>query len=288
MHPSNRIAVVQFDPQLGKVRENISKVEALTAQLQPGSVDLLCFPEMAFTGYCFASFSDIRPFLEDSIDGETSRFCCSIAKRLRCHVICGYPEKLSGYSESRQSDDLAANSAILISPEGKLLSNYRKSNLFEFDKPWAEAGNGFTTLDLPAPLGRTVIAICMDLNPFPPAEWTSSGGPFEVAEHIRGTNADTLIFLCNWLDSGEDPDCEWDTRTLQYWVARLKPLWDEEYDTDLSTDRVRTVIICNRTGLEQGVLFAGTSVVFRMSRRDGPEIVGMMKRKTEGARIWTT
>jgi len=242
---------------------------------------------MALTGYCFEDFLEIKPHLESPFDGPTARFCSSIAKRLHCHVICGYPEELSGYSETRGSHGLAANSAMIVSPEGLLLGNYHKSNLFELDKPWAESGTGFSTLDLPAPLGRTVVAICMDLNPFPPAEWTSAQGPFEVAEYVHDKEADTLVLLCNWIDSGDEPNCEWDIGTLQYWITRLKPIWDEWDDKDLSSDRKRTVVICNRTGLERGVLFGGTSAVFRMSRRNGPEIVGVMKRKTEGVRLLT-
>jgi len=149
-------------------------------------------------------------------------------------------------------------------------------------------GTGFTAFDLPVPLGRTVVAICMDLNPFPPAEWTSAEGPFEVAEYVCDTDANTLVLLCNWLDSEDESDCEWNIGTLKYWVARLKPLWYDWVGKDLNADRERTVVICNRTGLERGVLFGGTSVVFKMSQRNGPEIVGMMKRKTEGVRLWTT
>jgi len=95
---------------------------------------------MALTGYCFENFSEIEPFLESPSDGPTSRFCSLIARRLQCHVICGYPEALCGYSEARGSHGLAANSAMVISPEGSVLGNYRKSNLYELDKSWAESG----------------------------------------------------------------------------------------------------------------------------------------------------
>lgn len=129
--------------------------------LSPGQVDLLVLPEMALSGYMFKSLSEIRPYLERPVVGATAVLASSLAKRLECHVVAGYPE-------AHESDPLAAtgeeargyNSAVLASPSG-VIGNYRKTFLFETDKNWALEGNGFTHFDLPQPLGRVAIGICM-------------------------------------------------------------------------------------------------------------------------------
>lgn len=117
----------------------------------------------------------------------------------------------------------------------------------------------------------------MDLNPHPPANWTLSGGPYEIADYCRfsgpvpgiasesGTKSRTniLVLLNAWLDSGSDIESKWDVSTLNYWTARLRPLWDkehnnsstdeksEEYGTD-SRKKDTIVIICNRCGDDNG------------------------------------
>jgi predicted amidohydrolase len=47
---SLRIAVVQFAPKIGQVQQNIERARKYCESLVPGTVDLLCLPEMIFTG----------------------------------------------------------------------------------------------------------------------------------------------------------------------------------------------------------------------------------------------
>ncbi|KAF9516493.1 hypothetical protein BS47DRAFT_1315323 [Hydnum rufescens UP504] len=278
------IAMVQLDPQIGLVDNNIKKAKELTKTLQPGSVDLLCFPEMAFTGYSFPDLASITPHLETPTEGPTVDFCSALAKRIGCFVAVGYPERLPSFS---LNEVLAANSALLISRDGTVISNYRKTNLFEVDKPWAQPGSGFTAHDLPEPLGRLSLGICMDLNPNPPHLWASSAGPFELADFSRNQNCRLLILLCNWLDSKVDPETSWDICTINHWIARLRPLWDAREGETLEADQERIVVICNRVGVERGNIFAGSSIIFRMSRSaEEPECVGVMRRNEEAVKTW--
>ena len=56
----------------------------------------------------------------------------------------------------------------VIDRQGKLLHNYRKHHLYETDKPWCTAGEGFQCVTLTNLAGQEVkagLAICMDLNP---------------------------------------------------------------------------------------------------------------------------
>jgi protein N-terminal amidase len=146
----------------------------------------------------------------------------------------------------------------------------------------------------------------MDLNPHPPHLWASSAGPFELADFSRNQNCRLLILLCNWLDSQVDPETSWDIYTINYWIARLRPLWDAKEGETLEADQERIVVICNRVGVERGKthtfissqrcsttsssignIFAGSSIIFRMSRSaEEPECVGVMRRNEEAVKTW--
>lgn len=53
------------------------------------------------------------------------------------------------------------NSAVLVSPQGNVLANYRKSFLFTTDETWAEEGPGFFAGDFKGSLGSVAMGICM-------------------------------------------------------------------------------------------------------------------------------
>ncbi|KIP08928.1 hypothetical protein PHLGIDRAFT_23215 [Phlebiopsis gigantea 11061_1 CR5-6] len=304
-----RVAMVQFAPKMGEVQHNIDKATKILEKIEPGTVDLVCLPEMIFTGYAYPNAPSIKPYLEDPGAGPTSKFCAELSKRLRCHVVAGYPEAL-GKDEPRDvivmgdyvHEEVGANSAILYSPDGTLLGNYRKTNPFETDMTWAKPGTGFATYQLPHPLHTMVLGICMDLNAQPPALWTLEDGPYEIAQHCLDKKANVLVLLNAWLDSCREFDDATDWSTLNFWAARLRPLWarsediedeggDEEEPSQRedSEPRETTVIICNRTGSENDKRFAGTSAVFSMRKGSGrPKLVYAMDRTTEGVEIWTS
>ena len=103
----------------------------------------------------------------------------------------------------------------------------------------------------------------MDLNPQIP-DWSSAQGPYEIADHCISTKSNLLILLNAWLDSGKALEETHDWSTLSYWAARTRPLWsngnDEDNGSDSSgeeqdistADNETVVIICNRTGQENG------------------------------------
>ena len=45
-----RIALLQFNPELGKRTQNIARTDALLQAASPQDVDILVLPELAFTG----------------------------------------------------------------------------------------------------------------------------------------------------------------------------------------------------------------------------------------------
>ncbi|KAF8895593.1 carbon-nitrogen hydrolase [Infundibulicybe gibba] len=278
------------------------------------------FPEMAFTGYTFENATAITPYLELPRTGPTSRFCAELAARLQCHVIAGYPELLP--PEEREQlqgsagghTQVGANSAVLYGPDGAWVGGYRKTHLFETDRTWAKPGSGFATFQLPSPLRNMSVGICMDLNPQPPALWTQMEGPYELGDYCLVKKTNILVMLNAWLDSGKEVEEESDWQTLNYWAARLNPMWEADRrgnsdsghqvvvdDDDNGKETV--IIVCNRSGEENGMIgtiesgspshatigktFAGSSAIYSMQQGSGrPKLLDMFTRKAEGVRIW--
>lgn len=299
---------------------NIATVNKLCRDIKPYSIDLLCLPEMSFTGYVFPNALAISPFLEHPLTGPTSMWCAEIARRLGCYVIAGYPELLAE-DESRSvvddegAESVGANSATVYGPNGVHVVGYRKTNLFITDRTWAKPGTGFATFPLtfpytppdsevPAVPSTTLtvsLGICMDLNPHPP----NLGDEYEMASYCQSTHSDVLILLNAWLDTsmegnpasegievdeeGERDAMEPDWQTVRFWTGRLRPLWDASAST-ASDSHLRTtcVVVCNRTGLENDRLFAGSSALFRM--KPGfpvrPHLLDVMGCREEGVRFW--
>lgn len=106
------IALVQYDPRFRDVQGNMQRVDKMIARLTPELVDILLLPEMAFTGYMFASRVEIDPFLE-SEDGPSISWAQRTAKRLQATILVGYPER------DRISGN-AFNSIAVVDYEGRL------------------------------------------------------------------------------------------------------------------------------------------------------------------------
>ncbi|KAJ4467548.1 carbon-nitrogen hydrolase [Lentinula aciculospora] len=303
----------------GQVKANALRAKELCSVIEPKSIDLLCFPEMILSGYVFEDSDEILPYLELPKEGPTSQMCASLARRLGCYVLAGYPERLLQIPDLDTDNytHRCANSAIFYGPNGDFIGNYRKTNLFITDRTWAKAGFGFTSFDLPAPIGKLTLGICMDLNAQPPADWKARGRPYEIAEYAMKENADVVVLLNAWLDSGvrmhyckNEKELGFiesvDWTTVEFWATRLKPLWVQaeelsspnKEDDEGENGKRTIVVVCNRTGEEKGKspmlvtsirgqTFAGSSAIFSMHRGSGkPRVIGIMSRREDGARTW--
>ena len=73
-----------------------------------------------------------------------------------------------GYPEVAHTEGSISryNSAVMVSPAGSVIANYRKHHLYMTDETWAEeGGDGFFASDVSA-LGRVAMGICMLPSPF--------------------------------------------------------------------------------------------------------------------------
>lgn len=94
-------------------------------------------------GYNFPSLEAIRPYLEPAGKGVSAAWARETATRLRCKVCVGYPEieVTADEESSAQPQEKYYNSLLVVSEEGEVLVNYRKTFLFFTDETWASEGS---------------------------------------------------------------------------------------------------------------------------------------------------
>ncbi|KAK1672586.1 carbon-nitrogen hydrolase, partial [Colletotrichum godetiae] len=248
-----RIGCLQFAPQVGDVDNNLNRADAVLSKADPGDLDLLVLPELSFSGYNFTSLSHIAPYLEQSGSGITSLWARTTALKYGCNLVVGYPEKVDMTDDWPASPEYY-NAALVVNEDGETIANYRKTFLYYTDETWAlEGDEGFYRGTIPG-LGRTSIGIC---NPYKfEAPWHAH----EFAFHVMESYSNLVIMSMAWLTRADaqvftstpnEPDMD----TLTYWVARLEPLIRSENDDEI------IVVFCNRAGIEDDAVYAGTSAV---------------------------
>ncbi len=122
-----QVGVAQFQPVLHNVCANRDKMLTMAST---SNVDLLVFPELATSGYMFASSEQLANCAEASTGETCTAFALLAAKKNTSYVI-GFPEK------TKQG---VFNSAMLINPD-KSVYIYRKTHLFYEEKLWFLPGD---------------------------------------------------------------------------------------------------------------------------------------------------
>lgn len=223
-----RIAVIQYDPQVGieHVEGNLSKGLALARQAAREGANLIVLPELANTGYTFLTRAEAYAHAECLEDGHSLTAWSSFAREHGVYLAAGFVER----------DGLKLyDSAVLFGPDG-LLGHYRKAHLWNQEKLWFTPGDlGFPVFE--TPIGRIGLLICWDIW-FP-----------EVPRLMALQGADIICSLNNWV-----------------WTP--PPLFDEAgrcmatYLT-MTAAHVNNVYIAaaNRTGEERGGRFLGCSLI---------------------------
>jgi len=142
-----RVALVQNQPVFGKKTANIRQLKALIA---PVSADLFVLPELAYTGYQFRSFNELRA-LADGPDSVYIEEMHALARAKQAGIVFGFAE---------QDGSRIYNAALLITPAGESCL-YRKTHLFYREKQLFTPGDtGFHVF--PFQGVRLGMAICFD------------------------------------------------------------------------------------------------------------------------------
>lgn len=173
-----RVAVVQFDPQVGiqHRQDNLHNSLRLAMEAVTNGAELIVLPELANTGYFFANRQDAFLHAEILPDGPSTQAWMDFAALHQVYLVAGLAER-----DGMQLFD----TAVLLGPDG-FIGKYRKAHLWNREKLWFTPGNlGFPVFE--TPIGRIGLLICWDIW-FP-----------EVPRLLTQQGADIICSLNNWV-----------------------------------------------------------------------------------------
>lgn len=133
---------------------NIAKLETLMQAAKAKSADLVCLPEMSFTG--FSMHTDLTA---DAKPGETIDRMAELAKAYGTAIAFGYVAKDAGNEENR-----AYNHYAVVDANGKVMADYVKIHPFSYggEDRYFVGGDRLSHFDF---MGFHIgLAICYDLR----------------------------------------------------------------------------------------------------------------------------
>jgi N-carbamoylputrescine amidase len=173
-----RAAAVQFDMQVGidNKAKNVARTIELISAAAANGAQLIVLPELASTGYAFATREEAYEHAEGVPDGPTSRVWEELARENKVYLVAGITEQ----------DDLKLyDTAVLFGPDG-FIGKYRKTHLWNREKLIFTAGDtGLPVFD--TKIGRIGLLVCWDIW-FP-----------ETARILAGQGADVICTPNNWV-----------------------------------------------------------------------------------------
>ena len=231
-----RVAAIQYEPTLGEKEKNVTALLRLVEEAAQHDARLIVLPEMATTGYCWESRSEVAPYVEP-IPGPTTERFQQVAARYGSIIALGLPEV-------DPATDVYYNSLALLGPEG-VIGTYRKIHSYIAEPRWARDGD----LGMPVwetPLGRLTGLICQD------AEF------FESARVPALHGADVLLFPTNWLDE-KSPSGSWIARAFENGVYLIGA---NRYGSERGIQFSGGSCIVNPDGSIQAYLDDGEGIVY--------------------------
>ncbi len=124
-----KIAIIQFEPLLGKLKQTMSKLSSLLSTCK--DADLIILPELANSGYNFNSKEEALEYSEDLKNSEFVNFLIENVKKLNAGIVAGINER---------DGEKLYNSAILVDETG-VIGKYRKLHLFLNEPDFFEKGD---------------------------------------------------------------------------------------------------------------------------------------------------
>jgi predicted amidohydrolase len=221
-----RIAVAQYAPQVGDVAGNRAAAVRWARLGADENVDLLVLPELASSGYVFASEAEASTTAEDAERGAVVVALTEVCSASGMHCVVGVNER---------DGDVRHNSAVLIGPQG-YLATYRKLHLFNDEKSWFEPGGNLPVVELP--FGKVGMVICFDLW-FP-----------EAVRALALAGAEVIAVPTNWVASFRRKVYD----DAGYCLGDIMAM--------ASAGQNGVVMACaDRVGVERDVQFLGCSII---------------------------
>lgn len=183
--PLLQVSCIQFEPVIGDVAGNLTRSSALIRAAAASGSRLIVLPELANTGYVFATLEEARSLAEPVPDGPSARAWSALARELGVHLVAGVAER---------DGDTLYNSALLSGPDG-YIGTYRKAHLWDRENLFFAKGNlGFPVFD--TALGKIGVAICYD-GWFP-----------ETFRQLALQGAEIVCVPTNWVPMPDQPSGE--------------------------------------------------------------------------------
>jgi predicted amidohydrolase len=147
------VALGQFKVNQGDTTRNLEKMLSMIEKAADTGADIICFPELAYTGYFLTSYE--LQSLAEPIDGYFFEKISEHAREKRIHVI-------AGYAESVNIPGKMYNSCLFVDDEGNLIGNMRKVNAWGQEKLKFAEGDKFPVIK--TKFGNVGIQICYDVE----------------------------------------------------------------------------------------------------------------------------
>lgn len=147
-----RVACLQTHPQVGEKAANVAASLIWIERAAAQGARLIVLPELANSGYVFATREEAFALAEEVPSGPTCQSWIDAAARLQVTLVAGIAER---------EGDALYNSAVVIGPAG-YIGTFRKVHLWNAENLFFEPGNlGFPVFK--TPMGRIGVAICYDI-----------------------------------------------------------------------------------------------------------------------------
>ncbi|KXU37316.1 hydratase [Ventosimonas gracilis] len=219
-----QIACIQMQPVVGELKQNRTRSLSLIRKAAEQGAQLVVLPELANSGYMFASRQEAFALAEPLPDGETAQALIKQAEELGIWLVAGIAE---------HAGDRLYNSALVAGPRG-YIGSYRKLHL------WGEENQFFEPGDSGLPVFHTDwgvlgVAICYD-GWFP-----------EVYRLLALQGADVIAVPTNWVFMpGQTPESPTVHHSLCLAGAHSNGL---------------VIASAARIGIERGMHFVGRSLI---------------------------
>jgi len=126
-----KIAALQFDIAWEERELNYKQVERYAREARERGADLLVLPEMFATGF------SLQPAkTAEDAEGKTVQFMQNLAQRFEIAIVGGLVLQSGGGK--------GLNTALVVDPQGEIVSSYAKTHLFSFmeEEKFHQPGDG--------------------------------------------------------------------------------------------------------------------------------------------------
>jgi len=179
------LAMAQMRVEWGESERNLSHAAEMVAEGAAQGCQVVLLPECLDIGWTHPD----APSLARPIPGPHSDVLAEAALRHGVWVVAGLTE---------QAGEKTFNSAVLISPEGRIVLKHRKVNILEIAQPFYEIGDRLGVAE--TPFGRIGVNICAD----------NFSNSLVLAEALGRMGARAILSPCAWAvdadhDNEKDP-----------------------------------------------------------------------------------